>query len=365
MEASYAEGKRCERRLVRVQLRGSGVQLLDPDGHHLRAWTWTSLELDPGDPPQTPLLLRPRAEPGVSLRVDDPRDAAALLAAVPGRTGRGRYRLAAAVWVLATLALVAALPLAAGPLAWLLPPSWESLLGQRLLSTLASSRCAAADGSRAINALAAWLAAPLALARPPTVLVLPGAIRNAYALPGGTVLVYEGLIRAAPGPDALAGVLAHEIAHVAARDPTAAMIRGSMTQATWSLLLGDLPTATILVRALVEGSHEGVYRRSQERRADEKAFQLLAAADIDPTAVAVLLERLAASDSSQGSVLRRLVASHPLTQARAAEARKHAAPGHPALSAADWQAIRGMCAVTTTVAPAEPLSRLRAYPVSG
>ena len=62
---------------------------------------------------------------------------------------------------------------------------------------------------------------------------------NAFALPGGHIYVYQGLIAKAETPDELAGVIAHEIGHVAHRDGTRAVLQAAGLSFLFGMLLGD------------------------------------------------------------------------------------------------------------------------------
>jgi predicted Zn-dependent protease len=247
------------------------------------------------------------------------------------------------LWVLAFLAAAAALPLAAGPMALLLPESWESRLGEQVMATASVAPCLGGYGNRALDELASRLARPLTMKRAASIVVLPGRTRNAYALPGGKIIIYQGLIAAAPNAEALAGVLAHELAHLETKDPAAALLRAFMTRTLWTLLLGDLPAPSILISALMQGSHAAHYSRAQEWRADRRALELLAEADVDSSDLAEFLETLAKMQGRAPGMLHRVLASHPETDQRAALAREQASPGQPALGEGQWRAIRRLC----------------------
>jgi predicted Zn-dependent protease len=62
---------------------------------------------------------------------------------------------------------------------------------------------------------------------------------NAMALPGGQIYVFRGLIAKADNPDEVAGVIAHEIGHVAHRDGTKAVLQGAGLSFLFGMLLGD------------------------------------------------------------------------------------------------------------------------------
>lgn len=115
---------------------------------------------------------------------------------------------------------------------------------------------------------------------------------NAFALPGGHVFVYTGLLQKAESPDEVAGVLAHELGHVALRHHVRSAVRALGIGAALSVVVGDIDGLTAL---MVGGSGELLDRsfgREQEEAADAFAAELASKAGFDPAAVGKLLERM-------------------------------------------------------------------------
>ena len=111
------------------------------------------------------------------------------------------------------------------------------------------------------------LEAAAALALPIRLKVLRKADTNAIALPGGHIYVFEGLINRAENADELAGVIAHEIGHVANRDGTRAVLQGAGLSFLFGMVLGDFVgggAVVLAARTLLQSS----YSREVERRAD-------------------------------------------------------------------------------------------------
>lgn len=152
---------------------------------------------------------------------------------------------------------------------------------------------------------------------------------NAFALPGGYVYVSRGLLALANSEDELAGVIGHEIGHVAARH---AAQRVSLA-APLGIATGVAAIATGIVAPRMGGLIAGVgglttelvtnpYSRGQEREADEMGQRLAGAAGWDPAGLATFLRTLEREERlTQGRV--RTVdffASHPSTPSRVADA---------------------------------------------
>jgi len=156
---------------------------------------------------------------------------------------------------------------------------------------------------------------------------------NAFAMPGGLLAFYTGLITKARNESELAGVVAHEMAHVTQRH--LARMQDHMTSSNLSLLTmagvilaGVTQTSALLPAAVlgqaVEQQRFLNYSRANEQEADRFASRFLAKSGIDPNGVAnffeVLLKR---SDQHYGKDFEYL-STHPTTPSRIVEARDRA-----------------------------------------
>jgi predicted Zn-dependent protease len=176
-------------------------------------------------------------------------------------------------------------------------------------------------------------------------------VPNAFALPGGPVFVTRGLLALVKSEDELAGVLGHEIVHVAARHSVR-----QVTAATPLAVVFGLPAAIVgavsrplgnlvaLPGALVSSLALSAYGREQEFEADRVGAELAAAAGFQPLALADLLDRLAREEGlhREGPPPLSFFSSHPRTPDRMQRVREHAAklvPAPPARIAADEGAV--------------------------
>lgn len=147
---------------------------------------------------------------------------------------------------------------------------------------------------------------------------------NAFALPGGTIVMTDGLVEAAARrglpDDALVGVLAHEIGHVMHRHTTRMVVEQGVLNVGLGLALGDVSSIVSFGGSLLTGL---AYRRSHETEADCFALALMRGANLPTTPMAELLLQLdgGAATVKQGSEAGRamitLLSSHPDTAARA------------------------------------------------
>lgn len=159
---------------------------------------------------------------------------------------------------------------------------------------------------------------------------------NAFAAPGGQVVVHRGLIAAAKTPEELAGVLAHEVQHIEQRHTLKSMINGLGVAALATVALGDV-SAMAGVLAYQIGTLS--FSRELEAEADRLGLAALVRADIAPDGMARFF-RTMAREAPQMPIA--LLSSHPATDDRidAIEAGISALPVrvYPPL-AVDWPAV--------------------------
>jgi len=122
--------------------------------------------------------------------------------------------------------------------------------------------------------------------------VINSATVNAYCLPGGTMVVYTGLISAAESPGQLAAVISHEMAHATLRHGLSRISQTLGLSAAISLIIGD--TAGILAAGeeFFRSASINSYSRQQETDADLEGVRMLHAAGIDPSGMPSLFELL-------------------------------------------------------------------------
>jgi metalloendopeptidase OMA1, mitochondrial len=137
---------------------------------------------------------------------------------------------------------------------------------------------------------------------------------NAFALPGGKVAVYTGILPVAQTTNGLAVVLGHEIAHVLARHGAERMSQGLVTQAGGSLLgafFGGGATANAVMAAYGLGAQLGVllpYSRTQESEADHIGLLLMARAGYDPREALAFWKRM---EKASGGSQPEFLSTHP------------------------------------------------------
>lgn len=160
---------------------------------------------------------------------------------------------------------------------------------------------------------------------------------NAFAAPGGLIVVYTGLVKEAGSAEEVAGVLAHEMAHATKRHSMRQLIYGAGLLPLMGLLVGQ-PDAGALFQNLGRLS-ELKFSRTQEEDADRAGFDTLVAAGLSTEGMARFFDRLAGKDGDAPSFL----STHPSSGDRAAiiRARAKSLRGRPAEPLAiDWDAVK-------------------------
>jgi predicted Zn-dependent protease len=160
---------------------------------------------------------------------------------------------------------------------------------------------------------------------PFTIKVVDSQEVNAFALPGGFLYVNRGLLEAADNEAEVAGVIAHEISHVAARH--------GMEQASKGELFNYLSIPLIFFGgiggyAIRQGLGLAVpltflkFSRGAEKEADRLGAQYMWAAGYDPNALITFFEKLQAKDKKKPGTLSKLFSTHPMTGDRITEVRE-------------------------------------------
>lgn len=184
---------------------------------------------------------------------------------------------------------------------------------------------------------------------PFTIKVIDSDEVNAFALPGGFFYVNKGLILVADNESELAGVMAHEIAHVAARHAMEQQAKGTLANiglTAGSIFLGGLGGAAILNGAqflTMLGFLK--FSRAAEEEADKLGLQYMYAAGYDPNGMATMFEKLSAQNKKKPGKFTKLLATHPQSDNRRSDAVALAARfperDEYVISTSEFQRVKG------------------------
>jgi predicted Zn-dependent protease len=145
-------------------------------------------------------------------------------------------------------------------------------------------------------------------------------VANAFALPGGTVIVTDKLVEMAAGKHEILAVLAHEIGHQSHRHLMRGVLRNSTVVVLLATLIGDTTSIGALVSGVPASLVGAGYSREFEGEADTYAFDLLRRTGYSPRAFARILQRMEQqAGEAQGAI--DYVSTHPPTADRIAAAR--------------------------------------------
>jgi Zn-dependent protease with chaperone function len=350
---------------VSVELKFDGISIRDAvEQDQLARWRYDELE-EIAAPEGVLRLGHAGSKLLARLEVRDPALAAAIdEASLPvDRSGtterRGRNRVigwSVAAVVSLVLGAVFGVPALATRIAPFVPLSAERLLGdavdaqvRAMLDTKKAGsafECGSADGEAPGRAALEKLMRKLEPAAGLPVALNVVAVRkddsNAITLPGGHIYVYQGIIDKAQTVDELAGVIAHEMGHVAHRDGTRTIIQAAGLSFMFGMLLGDFVGGGAVVlgaRALLQTS----YSRDVEASADHFGVELMGKVGGDQRALGVILTRIGGAEHPGMKIL----LDHPDTEKRVAAINALATapgPSTPLLEAAEWQALKRICA---------------------
>jgi len=358
----FFDGVTTARHVVAVELAPAGLSIRAADGTILAEWHYNELDHRPA-PSDVLRLGRAGSDVLARLEVRDPDLAAAIdESSLPiDRSGvsERRMRMKVIAWSLAatlSLVLVAILgvPRLATRLTPLVPVSIERKFGTQVEAQVRRSLDSSGTGkafecgrgAREVQGQAAFekLMGTLEMAAGLPTRLEPLVVRkeepNAFALPGGHVFVFKGLINQARTPDELAGVIAHEIGHAAHRDGLRTVLQSAGISFLFGVLLGDFfgGGATVLAaKTLLRDK----YSREVEAAADGYSVMLMSEIGGDPRALGQILLRIAGSRDSP-----RILLDHPDTRDRVAaiEAMAGSGPTRPLLDASEWAALKNICA---------------------
>lgn len=359
----YLDGRTAARQRAVIHLTPSALQISTENGAVL-LWPYEEVRQTQGFYVGEQVRLEKGGEFPEVLLIADEAFLTSLHRFVPGlrkrfhdpaqRRTRARLTLLAA---LAAAVITAALylwglPAMAGFLASRVPVSWEEHLGQAVMDHLAPSerQCRETNRGRAINEIMTTLTTPRG--KSPyifKVIVVDDPAVNAFAAPGGYIVVFRGLLELTQSAEELAGVMAHELQHILQRHATQAVLYDASAGLLLAALFGDSSRAATygLESARVLGALR--YSRRQEEEADAEGMRMLLAAGINPTGIITFFETMK-KKSSEGPAFPAYLSTHPTTEGRIERLKSLA--GKPRqnsirlLKEHGWKDIRRICSVS-------------------
>lgn len=346
--ATYSDGRTAVNYSGRVKLGPGGLTVSAPDLAKPVTWPYSSLrsarsvKSGAGE-----VLVTSTTDETATLYVCDPAFAAALARVAPQLTRSGRVFSRARPWIV-VLGIIAALVASlwifnlspAHGIARLMPERARQAMGRQAVQSMTKGRtmCEVPAGRAALDRLAERLATG-ADGRKFRIVVVDWSLMNAFAVPGGEIVLTSGLISKAEGPDEVAGVLAHEMGHGLALHPETGIVRAVGLVAIADLLFGSGSLTNLGVKLAQLG-----YTRAAEHEADVTALSVLKGAGISAAGLLAFFQRVEKIEEGRPLKSIDILRTHPVTTDRAALVAAVAPyPATPALSPDDWTALRGIC----------------------
>ena len=377
--AEYFDGRSAHSHLAVVTFDGKNL-VIAREGEADVIWRIGEVELVAGGKPGQALRLKQRGDHGSRLTLPEGNLADSIVSSQHHIRHGERNRLIRGAGVaLATVVVLGGLGY--GLLA-LAPQALAGLIPDKVVNTFAdgleqsviksSKRCSDPAGEAALNKIARRIVS--GADNPPTFSLRVFDIRqaggkklvNAFALPGGRMVFSAGLIEQAQSADEVAGVLAHELGHVALKHPEAAIVRVYGLQMLLSLFSAGQGAETISNVAGVLAVLR--YSRAAEAEADEYAAAVMDKAQVDPKGLKTFFTRLlqktlpgtankpsdgqdngktADSESSFADRFKPLTdmfSTHPGTQSRIDAIEPREGGTEPELlTAAEWASLKNIC----------------------
>ena len=231
----------------------------------------------------------------------------------------GRYPLAvAAIAFGAFLALILGLylmlvPRLADGLANRVSIEWETELGSKLSAGAVPTAQVDTSKSQLLDSF--FLAIKIETPYPIRIHYVRDTILNAFAMPGGTIVIYEGLFDRLESPEALAGLIGHEYTHVAFRHSLKSMFRSLSSYFLLSAVLGDISGLAGILAENANSIRNLSYSRKFEREADAHSADLLIERKINLKGMLDLFQ-VFREEAKKGGRVPEFLSTHPVTDDR-------------------------------------------------
>jgi Zn-dependent protease with chaperone function len=240
------------------------------------------------------------------------------------------------------------------------PVTWEQAIGEKLQPLVTANSRTIEDTELA--AQLARITEPISAAAAAhggtfTFTVVKNTDANAFALPGGRVVIFSGLLMKARNAEEVAGVVAHEIAHVTLRHHVRALIKNAGLSVLAGILAGDASSFGAVLVDSASSLSSLSYSRDFEVEADLRGREYLIAASIDPAGMVSFFESLLADESETLRGLEEnlsILSTHPATKERIERLKKLGGPSAHQQIPIDYPAFKAHLARLLETVPDPP-----------
>lgn len=368
--ARFYDGVRPIAHLVTIQATPAELVASTAEGQVVVRWPTAEIEVASDAEHEPHALLVCARQPGTRLAIEDDalRQSLAELGGNLKRAANRRPRIAPALGgVAAALAVTVGLMVFAAEklpnvVAPYVPYVWQRSLGDSVVTAMTGDmrKCTGAEGQEALQKLIDRLQQVSSYERRIDVTVVQNKIVNAFAVPGGRLIVFSGLIEKAAGPEEVAGVIAHEIGHVVHHHSMKGLLRAYGFDMLVKLVTGGYSSDVTTL-----GGAGGVllalrHSRDAEREADRTALELMDRVGMRADGLSTFFGKLlelqnkpppgdkgkspgdSATKPRDAAEEAGILSTHPPTRERL-EATQRPPTGAPPMTAREWQALQAVC----------------------
>jgi len=347
----FYDGKTATKHTVQLIFQTDNLQIIGSGEVHLAKWRFDELILIDQMKRGGMARISHPASPDARLVIEDRETFERLLSKAPALIPDRRKKATsiAGLAVLGVGALVAiyfGFGAFADRVAHLVPLSWVEPMGKQAADQVATvfsdetgkrRYCTAAAGKNALGKIVRQLSGAIGEENNFEIAVVRSEVVNAFAVPGGRILVFDGLLSDAQSVEEIAGVIAHEMGHALARHPTAGVIKHYGVSMIVGSLIGNETVATA-AGLLVAFS----YSRAAEQEADAIAIELLQKLGYGVSGLATFFARMAKKES-KGFALPTMLSTHPSSAKRASRLREIAPPGRGIDAKIELNVLKSLC----------------------
>ena len=351
----FYDGKFAKSHIVTPSIVGDTITIKDINGLPFAHWVLGDLEVIEG---KDGLWITSKTMPDATLIVSNN----AVIDKIRSRLKhKPQKQFAHKLTLLKTLSIIAIaaitglavfilFPILSRPIASLVPLEWEKSIGKDILKSLpgANVACRRAKGVQALKQLTTKLSKATKLPFPVEVTIAKLEFKNAFAVPGGFIVISDKLLQEIRSQDEFAAILAHEMAHVAELHPSTRIIQALGLTAFFKLLFSgssQLPESVAQSAGLLLLLS---YSRDDERQADKVSLQIMSRANIKAGGLKSFFTRMEkkASKLNQSplNTLPSWLLTHPsLSERKTLTANIDKKHSKPAMSDSEWAALRLIC----------------------
>ena len=376
LQGHYLDGRTAVRRRAKVGLTRTGLRIVLEDGEAL-FWPFEAVRQSRSFYGKEQIRLERGGDTPEILLIPASLFMRKLKEVSPEWKGRFRAPARRKRWAAVVLLSIAGaagvtlglyfwgIPALASFLTPHVPVAWEERLGQFVIESLAPAEKRCLDPVRAQKL--ERILKMLSSSDPQSpysfrVMVVNYPVVNAFAAPGGTIVIFQGLLERSRSPEELAGVLAHEMQHILRRHATRALLQQLSMKLILAAATGD---ATGLAYGLEGASALGMlrYNRQNEEEADREAVRMLMNSGIDPRGLITFFETLQ-RENEKSLKLPSYLSTHPdlkerILRLKALTAGRWTAPAR-LLPDYNWKDMGGFCPAKPENEPQEkhPLKKM-------